>query len=187
MTTALVLAFGLAWLADASGSAVIIGAFAAGILLARTPQAHEIENGITSLGRFFVPLFFVMVGAAVDLRVLNPFDAENHFTLALGAVLIAVAMVSKFVAGFAPFWIRARKAVIGVGMIPRGEVGLIFAQMGLSSGLFDAGIFSAVTLMVMATTFVAPPLLRMLYPEQRPRTEPDETVDGIAELVTGPR
>ena len=78
---AVILAFGLAWLAEKAGSAVIIGAFAAGLLLARTPQAHEIEHGVTELGNFFVPIFFVSVGAAVDVRVFNPLDPSNHSTL----------------------------------------------------------------------------------------------------------
>ncbi len=172
---AMIGALGLAWAAEAAGSAMIVGAFAAGVLLARTEQAKEIEHGVASIGHFFVPLFFVVVGASVDLRGLDP------NTLAIGGLLLAAAIVSKFAAGFAPFWFRGRKAVIGVGMIPRGEVGLIFAQMGLSLGVLDAGLFSAITLMVMATTFVAPPLLRLLLPPGTGRRVPPE---GIDELVT---
>ena len=73
--------------------------------------------------------------------------------------------------------------MIGVGMIPRGEVGLIFAQMGLTSGVFDAAMFGAVTLMVMVTTFIAPPLLKLLFP---PRSGPrsNEPPEAIDELVT---
>jgi Kef-type K+ transport system membrane component KefB len=73
----LLLAFGLAWLAHTVGSAVIIGAFAAGLLLAPTEKAQDVEKGVKQLGHFFVPIFFVTVGAAVDVRVLNPFDAAN--------------------------------------------------------------------------------------------------------------
>jgi Kef-type K+ transport system membrane component KefB len=179
-----IIALGLAWLADAAGSAMIIGAFAAGVLLARTPQAKEIEHGVASIGHFFVPLFFVIVGASVDLRALNPFNSDNLGTLFIGSLLIIVAIATKFAAGFAPFWFKGRKAVIGVGMIPRGEVGLIFAQMGLSSGLLDAGLFSAVTLMVMATTFVAPPWLRLLLPPDAKRGAQPPDPEGIDELVT---
>ena len=170
-TLSLMLAFGLAWLADKAGSAMIIGAFAAGLLLARTPQRHEIEDGITKLGHFFVPLFFVTVGAAVDVRLFNPLVAENRPTLVVGGVLVVMAIIGKFLAGFAPFWFRGRKAVIGVGMIPRGEVGLIFAQIGLGSGVLSPGLFGAITLMVMVTTFLAPPLLKVLFPP-RPRETP---------------
>ncbi len=81
---ALMLAFGLAWFASYAGSATIIGAFAAGLLIRETPQAHEIERGIAHLGHFFVPLFFVVVGAAVDLTVFNPWHSENYRTLGVG-------------------------------------------------------------------------------------------------------
>lgn len=181
---AVILAFGLAWLADRAGSAIIIGAFAAGLLLARTPQAHEIEHGVTQLGHLFVPIFFVSVGAAVDVRVFNPIDSANHPTLLVGGLLILAAVAGKFAAGYAAPWFKGQKGVIGVGMIPRGEVGLIFAGMGLSSGIFDAKLFSAVTLMVMVTTFFAPPLLRLLFPPRDPALVPPER-EGIEELVTG--
>jgi Kef-type K+ transport system membrane component KefB len=181
---AVILAFALAWLADRAGSAVIIGAFAAGLLLARTPQARKIEHGVAELGNFFVPLFFVSVGAAVDVRTFSPFDAANRPTLMVGCLLIAAAVVGKFAAGYAAPWFKGRKALVGVGMIPRGEVGLIFARMGLASGVLDARLFGAVTLMVMVTTFLAPPLLRAQLPPRSPGTFPEET-DGVKELVTG--
>lgn len=181
----IMLAFGLAWLASAAGSAMIIGAFTAGLLLRKTPQAHAIEVGIASLGHFFVPIFFVVVGSAVDFRVFNPGDRANWPTLWIGGLLVVVAVLGKFLAGYAPFWFRGRKVVIGVGMIPRGEVGLIFAQMGLASGIFNSGLFSAITLMVMITTFLAPPLLRLLFPPGPPGTKP-VTPEGIQDLITEP-
>lgn len=180
---AVMVAFGLAWLASVSGSALIIGAFAAGLLLRDTPQAHEMELGVAHLGHFFVPLFFVAVGAAVDLSVLNPLDPANRTTLLIGGLLIVAAVVGKFVAGHSPVWFRGNKNVIGIGMIPRGEVGLIFAQMGLATGVFDAGIFSAVTLMVMVTTFMAPPLLKLLFPPLAFEGGPKQQ-EGIEDLVT---
>ncbi len=182
---ALLLAFGLAWLANYAGSATIIGAFAAGLLIRATPDAHEIERGIAVLGHFFVPLFFVVVGAAVDLTVFNPLHSENHRTLLIGGALVIAAVLGKFLAGYAPFWIRGNKRVIGVGMIPRGEVGLIFAQMGLTSGVFDAAMFSAVTLMVMVTTFLAPPLLKLWFPHIPGPASP-KAPDAIEDLVMEP-
>jgi Kef-type K+ transport system membrane component KefB len=180
---AVMLAFGMAWLADQAGSALIIGSFAAGLLLSGTEHAEEVERGVAHLGHFFVPLFFVSVGAAVDVRALNPFDPVNRSTLLLGAVLIVVAVLGKFLAGYAPFWIRARKSVIGVGMVPRGEVGLIFAQKGLDSNQLSAGQFSAITVMVMVTTFLAPPLLKWLLPPNS-GSSPPEKPSGIEDLVT---
>lgn len=182
---AMLLAFGLAWLAHAAGSAVIIGAFAAGLLLNRTTYAHQIEKGVAHLGHLFVPLFFVTVGASVDVRVFNPVNPANWPTLQIGGLLIVAAVLGKFAAGYAPFWFKGKRSVIGVGMIPRGEVGLIFAQLGLASRVFDAALFSAVTLMVMVTTFLAPPLLRLLFPPKDRSAKPPKP-EGIEELVTEP-
>jgi len=182
---AIVLTFALAWLASAAGSAMIIGAFAAGLLLRDTPRAHAMEKGVAELGHFFVPIFFVFVGAAVDLRGLNPVDPAARHMLLVAGLLTVAAVVGKVAAGYAPVWFRGNKLAIGVGMIPRGEVGLIFAQMGLSSGAFDVGLFSALTLVVMLTTFLAPPLLKIVYPP-RPEGPPPPEAEGLEELVAEP-
>jgi Kef-type K+ transport system membrane component KefB len=166
----------VAVLAHAAGSALIIGAFAAGLAFQPTVHAPAIERGVVRLGHFFVPIFFVSVGAAVDVRTLG-----DSGVLAIGSLLILVAIVGKVVAGFAPVWFRGRKLVVGVGMIPRGEVGLIFAQMGLAAGVLDPGLFAAVTAMVMVTTFIAPPVLKMLLGT---RSGPSSDAGGSAELVT---
>lgn len=178
---AMLCAMTLAWAAAEFGSALIIGAFAAGLLLRKSEHEREIEHGVAQLGQFFVPIFFVFVGASVDVRVLNPFVAENLLTLKTGGLLIVAAILGKFLCGYSPFWFRGRKHVIGIGMIPRGEVGLIFAQKGLSTEVFDTSLFSAVTVMVIVTTFVAPPLLRLTFPPVKP-TGPREE-QGIESLV----
>ncbi len=175
-TMALAFAFLVAYLADAADSALIVGAFAAGLVLAPTRHAHTIEAGVTRLGHFFVPIFFIVVGASVDVRTF-----ADTTVMSVGAALIVVAIVGKMAAGYAPFWLKGKKSVIGVGMVPRGEVGLIFAQMGLTSGVLSVGIFSALTLMVMVTTFMAPPLLKVLFP---PRGVPGPPPTGIAESMT---
>ena len=172
----LVLAFGTAVLAANAGSALIIGAFSAGLVLAPTRFAHAVEEGVGRLGTFFVPIFFVSVGAAVDVRTFADPDV-----LLFGFALIAVAIIGKFASGYAPWWMRVKKSVVGIGMVPRGEVGLIFAQMGLTAGVLSAGSFSALTLMVMVTTFMAPPLLKLLFP---PRGEPSGTPAGLSTTVT---
>ena len=155
-------AFGLAWLADLVGSALIIGAFAAGLVLARTDRGRDIEHEVYDVAQFFIPIFFVMVGAAVDLRALNPFNPDTRQFFVVGALLTLVAIVGKLLSGYAAFGRPLRKFVIGVGMVPRGEVGLIFAQLGLTAGLLSGGLYSSVAMMVIVTTFITPPVLRML-------------------------
>jgi len=180
---ALMLAFGLGWLADRVGSAPILGAFAAGLLVVGTPRFHDIEVGVTRLGHFFVPLFFVTVGAAVDVTVLNPIDPVNHRTLLIALMLSIVAVAGKFLSGYAPFWFKGKKSLIGAGMIPRGEVGLIFAAMGKGVGILDEGMFAAVTVVVMVTTFLAPPLLKYLAPPLA-GAMPERDHEGIEDLAT---
>ena len=166
-TLGIVVAFLTAVLADRVGSALIIGAFTAGLVFAPTPHGHAIERGVVRLGHFFVPIFFVSVGASVDVRTF-----AQGSVLLVGVLLVVVAVVGKFAAGFAPFWFTGRKVVVGVGMIPRGEVGLIFAQTGLTAGVLDPGLFSALTFMVIVTTLMAPPLLKRLLGPRPPGARP---------------
>lgn len=181
---ALAVALGLAWAAARSGSAMIVGAFAAGVILQPTRQAKEISEFTTTLGHFFVPVFFAGVGAAVDVNAL-----ANPQALLLGGVLVAVGITGKVIAGFAPWWFKGDKLLVGVAMVPRGEVGLIFAQMGLTSGAIAAGEFGAIMLMVLATTFVTPPLLGLVA-KRRPAGEDTHAQPGdggIDDLVAGER
>jgi Kef-type K+ transport system membrane component KefB len=154
---ALAFAFATAWLANAAGSALIIGAFAAGLVLHPTPQRREIELSTTKLGYFFVPIFFASVGASVELSAL-----ADPRPLLIGGVLIVVAIIGKVAAGYAPTWYKGDKLLIGLAMVPRGEVGLIFAQMGLATGAISPALFGALMLMVLATTFITPPALTAL-------------------------
>jgi Kef-type K+ transport system membrane component KefB len=156
---ALAIAFLFALAAEAAGSAPIIGAFAAGLVVAPTPQAHKVDRGVSALGSFFVPIFFVAVGAAVDVRTFLQPQA-----LLLGSTLLAVAIIGKVAAGYAAWWFAGCKLLVGVGMMPRGEVGLIFAQMGITVGVLTAPLFSALAFVVFVTTFLAPPLLKRLLP-----------------------
>jgi Kef-type K+ transport system membrane component KefB len=166
--SALVFALLLAYIADRVGSAIIIGSFAAGLVLARTHRGKEIEREVHDVAQFFIPIFFVVVGAAVDLRSLNPFDPETRRFLLIGLALTGIGVVGKVAAGYVVWKKGLRRSVIGIGMIPRGEVGLIFAQIGLSSKLLSGGLYSAVAVMVMLTTFITPPILRRLLVQRTP-------------------
>jgi Kef-type K+ transport system membrane component KefB len=178
----LAFAFLIAWLADLAGSATIIGAFAAGLVLHDTPQRASIERATTDVGLFFVPIFFAAVGAAVDVRSL-----ADPRTLVVALALIAAGVIGKIASGYAPFWMKGRKLLIGFAMIPRGEVGLIFAQMGLVAGALTASLFSAVTVMVLVTTLITPPLLAALLRSQKRAADAgDQPGDGgIDDLVAG--
>lgn len=176
--TAIVFVFVTSAVAAMIGSAMIIGAFAAGLVLHGTAQRHDIEKWVTSLGHIFVPVFFAMVGAEVDLRAMASGPA-----LGLGAALVAAAVLGKVAAGYAPWWFKGRKLFVGVAMMPRGEVGLIFAQTGLAAGVLAGGEFGAVIAMVVVTTLLAPPLLGALAgppPDGRSRGDGG---GGLNELV----
>lgn len=163
LLSALSFAFTFAFLASLVGLAPIVGAFAAGLVLANTNQFKTIEHNLKPVSDFFTPIFFIMVGAAVDVSVFNPFVSENIPILLIALILFIVAVIGKFVSGYAIFQKGIKKSVVGVGMIPRGEVGLIFAQVGLTYKVFSSELFSAVTVMVMLTTFIAPPLLKIMF------------------------
>jgi Kef-type K+ transport system membrane component KefB len=186
-TGALALAFALALAAGAEwgGSAPIIGAFAAGLILHGTPQRETIEEATTVLGHFFVPIFFASVGAAVELRAM-----ANPEALRLGGLLLVLGIAGKFIAGYAPFWIPMRHALVGAAMVPRGEVGLIFARMGLTTGALTPELFGGLMIMVIGTTFVTPPWLAWLSgtsrAEMMARGEDDERA-GLDDLVAGHR
>jgi Kef-type K+ transport system membrane component KefB len=167
LLSALSFAFIFAFLASLVGLAPIVGAFAAGLVLANTHQFKSIERNLKPVSDFFTPIFFIMVGAAVDVSVFNPFVSKNIPILLIALILFVVAVIGKFVSGFAVFKKGISKSVVGVGMIPRGEVGLIFAQVGLTYGIFTSELFSAITVMVMLTTFVAPPLLKIMFAKSK--------------------
>ena len=157
----LVFAMALAALADRIGLATIIGAFAAGLVLATTERRAHIEERVKPVADLLVPVFFVTIGMKVEPALLNPFGEEAGLGMAL--LLTAVAIVSKLATGLAVYRKTVRRWVVGVGMVPRGEVGLIFAGAGLAAGVIDGGLYSALVVAVMLTTFVAPPWLKVLY------------------------
>jgi Kef-type K+ transport system membrane component KefB len=142
------------------GLAAIIGAFLAGVILARAGEDHELEEKMRPLTSFLVPFFFVHVGSLVDLGRL-----ASAGTLALGLAITLLALVSKVVgSGAAAMGLGTRSAtIVGVGMAPRGEVGMIVASLGLGLGIIDEELYGVVVLMALLTTLIAPPLLAALF------------------------
>ena len=171
LVASIAFALGLAALAGLAGSALIIGAFAAGLVLSGTNQFDTIEHEVRPVASIFTPIFFVSVGSSVDLSLLNPSTPEARGTLMAAGALILLAVVGKAAAGWAAPWTRYRRLVVGVGMVPRGEVGLIFADIGRRAGVLGPEVFGAVLLMVMVTTFIAPPALKLLFSSSSSRPE----------------
>jgi Kef-type K+ transport system membrane component KefB len=155
------LALVLSILAARTGSAPLIGAMAAGVLLASTHRREEIERDVRPLVDFFTPVFFVSVGAAVDLTLLSPLRPENAPTLILALGLVAIAIVGKMTAGLVAGPVR--KLIVGIGMIPRGEVGLLFAGIGRAAGVLDSSLFGAVVAVIVAADLLTPPLLQWSF------------------------
>jgi Na+:H+ antiporter len=160
-----VFAVALAAVADLIGLATIIGAFAAGLVLATTERRAHIEERIKPVADLLVPVFFVVVGMKVQPAILNPFGQGGVLGVAL--LLTAVAVTSKLAAGLVVYQRGVRRWPVAVGMVPRGEVGLIFAGTGLAVGVIAQDLYSALVVAVMLTTFAAPPWLKALYRERK--------------------
>jgi Kef-type K+ transport system membrane component KefB len=172
LVVALMFALILAYIATAIHLEGILGSFAAGLVLAETERKEGIIKDITPLADFFVPIFFVVVGARTDLSVLNPLDPANRQGLLIALFLVVVAVIGKGITGLVVFGKPGiNRLAIGVGMIPRGEVGLIFVSVGAVSGALPAPTQAGIVVMVIITTFLAPPLLRLAF--DRSATPPD--------------
>ncbi|WP_227873668.1 cation:proton antiporter [Aphanothece sacrum] len=173
LLVSVIFAFVLSYIAQIIQLEAILGSFAAGLVLAETEKRKELEEQILPIADLFVPIFFVSVGAKTDLSVLNPAIPSNREGLIIAAFLIVVAIFGKVVTGFTLFGNpNLNKLAIGVGMIPRGEVGLVFAGVGSASGALSPATDAAIIMMVILTTFVAPPLLRIVFKE--PVSTPQE-------------
>jgi Na+:H+ antiporter len=156
---AVVLLFGLSVMAVYIGVAAIVGAFFAGMALAGRvgERVNDLASGAAEL---LVPFFLVGIGLHVDLSAF-----QDRSMMLLAAVILVAAVVSKFIGcGAAALGMGKAEAMrIGVGMIPRGEVGMVVAQIGLGTGAISQNIYGVVVFMAVATTVVAPPLLKMAY------------------------
>jgi len=168
-TAAIVFCFILSAFSIKAGLAPIIGAFIAGLTLSTRPQKEEIKRDIKPVYAFFVPVFFVMMGTNVDINIFNPFVSSNKGILILTAVLFAVAFISKVVSGFAVFKRGVSKFLIGVSMVPRGEVGLIFAELGLKNSVFTVQSYTSLVAVIMLTIFVTPLILKSVILKQKSR------------------
>ncbi len=161
---ALLLLFGLALLATYVGVAAIIGAFLAGMALAEisTPRVHDLVHGVSEL---LLPFFLVGIGMHLDL---GPFREAS--TLGLAAIIVVASVFSKMIGcGLGALSLGKWDAFrVGAGMVPRGEVGMVVAQIGMSLGVIPAGVYGVVVLMAVATTVIAPPLLSLSYRNVRP-------------------
>lgn len=166
---AVIICLGLAAVAAQIGLAAIIGAFLAGMIVAETREQHPIEDEIAPLYAFFPPFFFVFIGTEVDLAALLDGSA-----LLLLLVVTVVAVVTKF----AGAWLGARglgrreATFVAIGMVPRGEVGIIVAGLGATSGVVDEELFAVIVGMSIVTTLLVPPLLRRTAPEVRSPDRP---------------
>jgi Kef-type K+ transport system membrane component KefB len=159
-TSALVFCFGFAYLANLSGLAPIVGAFAAGLVLEEVHfhgfrEEVQVEQLIKPVATFLVPIFFVMMGIQVRLETFT-----NLPILGLAAGLTIAAIIGKQVCGLGVLDRSLDRLSIGVGMIPRGEVGLIFAGIGKSLKVIDGATFSAIVIMVIVTTLITPPIMK---------------------------
>jgi Na+:H+ antiporter len=151
----LVFAFGLAALAGLLGSAVLVGAFVAGVLLNGIPQREDVLGFAAPIGSLLTPIFFASVGASIDLRAL-----VEPRTLLITMILLAAGVIGKLIAAYVPVWFKGNKALVGTAMLPRGEVELIVAQTGLAIGALNASLFGAITVMVLLTTLLSPTLIQ---------------------------
>jgi len=174
LITALAICFTAAWLADLVGLAPIVGAFAAGLVLddvqykdLRIAAKHGLEDLLHPIGLFLIPIFFVYMGLRVDVRAFG----ESHI-LGFAAVLTLAAIIGKQICSFGVVTKGLDRFAVGLGMIPRGEVGLIFASIGASMYIgelpvIQPDVYSAVVIMVIVTTMITPPVLKWRFGQRK--------------------
>lgn len=188
------LTVGFSLLASEAKLAFIIGAFMAGLGIGRSAQHERIAEGLNPVGNVMIPVFFASIGINADLGAMVQPDV-----LALAGCLTVVAIIGKLLASLGVARGSADRLTVGIGMVPRGEVGLIFASIGLSRGVLDEDLYGALLLMVLVTTLVTPPLLTARLkkvgagtsaPEPEYEHEPDggwlQVRDGCVCLVGRP-
>ncbi|NEQ47317.1 MAG: cation:proton antiporter [Leptolyngbya sp. SIOISBB] len=164
LISGIVFALMMAAIANALHLEAILGAFAAGIMLSGTAQRQQLLERFEPIAGILAPIFFIVVGAKTDLSVLNPANPDSATGLGMAACLIVIAVLGKGVASYLmPRAGELNRLAIGIGMVPRGEVGLVFVGIGSAIGMSEE-LTAAIILMVVVTTLVAPLLLRWTLP-----------------------
>ena len=155
----LAICLGLAWLSTLLGLAAIIGAFLAGMIASETHQQHTLEKQTQPLLALLTPFFFVITGSKIDLAQLARGEAMGML-----AIVTVIAIVSKLVGGWLGSLALGRRAatIVGFGMVPRGEVGVVVASLGLAAGVFSDRIYAVIVAMSLLTAMVTPPVLAWL-------------------------
>ncbi|MBQ8180260.1 MAG: cation:proton antiporter [Candidatus Methanomethylophilaceae archaeon] len=177
---AIVVCLAMAALAEYMGLAAIIGAFLAGMLFADYAWEWDLEHKVESITSFFISFFFLNVGFQVDISTLT-----DTSVIVLAVFIIALALVTKYIGCGVGAKMGDRSIdrssfnIIGVGMVPRGEVGIIVASIGLASGAMSPELYAVVVLMSVSTTIIAPPILSKMFRKKYPedyRILPDDQV-----------
>jgi Na+:H+ antiporter len=178
LVPAVLLMLATALLAIWIGLAAIIGAFVIGLIIAETEAAEEVERDFRPLASVFTPFFFAVAGAELNLAALL-----DPRTALIVAVLVVVGVITKAAGGFFGAWEigRWQAATVGFGMVPRGEVGIVVANLALVAGVVDEELFTAIVVAVLLTTVIAPYLLAFSIPRaQREAGAPPASSDGVA-------
>ena len=173
--------FGAAALAGSIGLSPIVGAFAVGMALSTTKVFDKIENYVGKIGLIFAPLFFAIIGAQVDLRAV-----DLNIMILSGAIIIVAVTTKLFGCGLpAMYFLKSKQQGlrVGIGMISRGEVGLIVAGVGVTAGVLTSEVYSTIIIMVVVTTIITPIWLKIEYrKEQRnDNNESNKTVEAKSE------
>jgi len=178
VTTAFLFCLALAGLAKVIGLAEIVGAFAAGLVLARTQDRTDIQRQIRPITDIFIPVFFVLVGLHVNLATVNPLDAGHRHAALIGVALLVIAVLGKLLAGAGVRRKGVNRLAVGVGMIPRGEVGLIFASVGLRGGIIQPDLYAQVVMIVFVSTVIVPSWLKRILSRPASPPKPTKTSPG---------
>lgn len=170
----LALCLGLAFLSTEFGLAAIIGAFLAGMIASETRQREELEHQVGPLLALLTPFFFVITGAKINLA-----ELANAHALWLLLVVTLIAIASKLLGGYLGARSLGNRGalIVGFGMVPRGEVGVVIASLGLAAGVFTEQIYAVIVAMSLLTAMVTPPILAVLL-KQASKEPVDEAVSG---------